>query len=591
MAEPSVVIFFRTALQRLRTGSGRRRFGSRSPGTVTALDTDGHTVWVAQAVTRGDHTAITRLDAAVLDMPKDADMADPAVLGSAIGKALEQWRLKPGAVVMGVPRTKLVLRPLSLPAIEDVRELASAVHFQIGKDLPFRSEDAVIDFRVSEKVAVPDSSQESDGGGTDGATLATTSKMEVLVAAVQKDVVSFCESVAEAAGVKLTALGLRAYANARCVEAARMALNGETVAFVSLGFCEVHIDVIRQDSLLFSRGATIRLDVDTGSKEPAGDELQSSADARASRDPRNSGVSAGSEVAASDSYVDAACIEVVRSLHSYAGLFSESPVARILVSGAGGREETVALALSNRFTVPCSVFDASTLPELPEGSSQHARGAVGAIGLALGAADSSGLPFNFLDPKKPAVERNLVRRRVLVGLAVAAALFMILVVVRVKLVNKRMTVFREVQAELIEAEKKRSIYRAMRQQAASVSDWLKGERDWLEHYAYLSAVLPPCEDLLVSSLTISGQGAIRLSVQARSGEILSKLDKQLRAAGYEVKPLAITPGNDRFGYDFKSTAELGVPDKMKFDIAAVRAPARPNDDASLEPGALKGGRP
>lgn len=591
MAEPSVTPSSFAALRRLRAGSGRTRFRSRSQGTVTAIDTDGRTVWVAQAATRGDHSAIALVDAAALEIPKDADITDPAVLGVAIGKALKQLNLKPGAVIMGVPRTKLVLRPLTVPTIEDVRELASVVHLQVAKDLPFRNEDAVIDFTVRDDSVGQHPTMEPGAVVAEGVATVSPSKMEVLVAVVQRDVVSFCERVAEAAGVKLAALGLRASANARCVEASRMAQGGETVAFVSLGFCEVHIDVIGRDALLFSRGTTVKSDVENRSSETGIGAAPLSKESRPLTVPQEPQGSTTVGAVDSDSFVDHVCIEVVRSLHSYAGLFPNSPVARILVSGAGDREETVALALSRRFHVPCDVFDASTLPELPAGSVRHARGAVGAIGLALGGADASGLPFNFLDPKKPAVERNLVRRRVIIGVAVAAALLMILVVVRVKMVNQRMAVFRGVQLELAEAEKKRPIYLKMRRQAATVNEWLKGERDWLEHYAYLSAVLPPCEDLFVSSLTISGQGAIRLSVQARSGEILSKLDKQLRAAGYEVKPLAITPGNDRFGYDFRSTVELIVPDKMKFDIATVRASARPPDDSSLEPGALKGGRP
>jgi hypothetical protein len=88
---------------------------------------------------------------------------------------------------------------------------------------------------------------------------------------------------------------------------------------------------------------------------------------------------------------------------------------------------------------------------------------------------------------------------------------------------------------------------------------------------------------------VSGQGTVRLAVQAQSGEILAKLEKQLRAAGYDVKPLAITPGADRHGYEFRSTVELLVTDKMKIDLSKVKAPPRPADDASLDPAVNKGG--
>ncbi len=566
-----------------RLGASRPRFRPRSPRTVTAIDTDGRTVWIAQAASKGDQVEISRIESLPLELPPEADLTDPSVLGAGIGKALRSLRLKPGAVVMGVPRTKLILRTINVPVIDDIRELASVIHFQINKDLPFRSEEAVIDFKIRGEASMTSPLEEPPTGVemTGGLGSPASSKMEVLVAAVQKAVVSFAESVAEAAGVQLSGLGLRAYANARCLEASGVAPPGETVAFVSLGPSEAHIDVIRGDTLLFSRGATIK----------AGGQCPPSVDGGAHPAARGAERPEASEAGSPNSFVESACIEVVRTLHSSAGLFPDSPIARILTAGASGFEEGMASALASRFPVPCGVFDPSTLPELPFDSVRHARGAVSAIGLAMGAADPAGLPLNFLDPKKPAVERNLVRRRVLISLTTAAALFLILVVARVRMVSKRLAISSEIQAELVEAEKKRSIYRAMRQQAVTVNDWLKGSRDWLDHYAYLSAVLPPAEDLFVSSLTISGQGAIRLSVQARSGEILSKLDKQLRTAGYDVKPLAITPGIDRFGYDFRSTVELGVPEKLRIDIASAQFPARPADDASLEPGALKGGRP
>ena len=78
-----------------------------------------------------------------------------------------------------------------------------------------------------------------------------------------------------------------------------------------------------------------------------------------------------------------------------------------------------------------------------------------------------------------------------------------------------------------------------------------------------------------------------MGVQARSGEIVARLDATLRESGYEVKPIAITPGSDRHGYPFRSSVEILIPAKMEFDLAAVAPPARPADDGSLD--ALKGG--
>lgn len=536
---------------------------------------------MAQAGPRGGRVGILKIDSAPLQLPADADRNDPVVVGKAMAGALARLQLKPGSVVMGVPRAQMVLRTLTLPVIEDIRELASMVHLQVGKDLPFRLEDAVIDFKVHRQLPAPPVPPEAARG--DVSVLPSSPRLEVLVAAVHRDVVAFCEQTVEAAGLKLAGLGLRAYGNARCLVACGAVEAEQGVALVSLRPDEVNIDVMVGDALLFSRGAVI----------PAVEALAGAGGASA-------GPGLGSAVAAEPgpadaearpSFADAATIEVVRTLHGYGGMAARSPVGKVIVTGMTGQEEAVVQALGRRLSAPAGVLDPAGPLGLDDVSRERARGAIAAIGLALGWTDESGLPFDFLAPKRPAVQRDLRRIRLLAGVAAMAALFLVLLMIRGQLTQRRMAIYREVQAELSEADKKRPIFRSMRLQAATVDEWTRGDRDWLDHYAYLSAILPASEDVYLTSFATTPQGVIRLGVQARSGETLARLDKQLRAAGYEIRPLAITPGSDRHGYDFSSTVELSVPDKMTFDLAKVRPPARPADDASLDPGALKGGRP
>ncbi|KAF0179087.1 MAG: hypothetical protein FD161_1580 [Limisphaerales bacterium] len=231
----------------------------------------------------------------------------------------------------------------------------------------------------------------------------------------------------------------------------------------------------------------------------------------------------------------------------------------------------------------------STALKLPADTHTEAAGATSAIGLALGYADAGGLPFDFLNPKRPAVPRDLRRIKILASLAATAALFMLVAGICTWLVGKRQAVLDAVTAEAVAAEKNRPAYRKVISQAAVVNEWVGGERDWLLHYAHLTAVLPRSEEIFLTSFAVSGPGALRLGVRAKSGEILAKVEKQLRAAGYEVKPLAITPGTDKNGYEFQSTVELAVPHKLKVDLSKVRPPARPADDASLDPPRRKGG--
>lgn len=525
----------------------KRESRAKLPAQATALEFDSRSLRVVQP-------GLSRVAVAPLNLPADADRTDAAVLGAALAKALEQLKLKTGPVVMGLPRAQVVLKTLLLPVIADVNELASVVHLQVGRDLPFRLSEAVVDFQVLRQITPPAPKPDATAKPGAEAPAAPPPKLEVLVAVARREAVEFFQRVATAAGLKLVALGLLPNASARGVEACRAVERGQAYALVSLRPDEVSIDVACDHAVPFSRGATVK---------PA-------------------------EPGAPDAFVTAATIEVVRSLHGYGGQGATGAPAKILVTGATGHEAAFVAALASRMNSPVALLEMVPL-NLPGDSRDAAAGATAAIGLALGYADAGGLPFDFLNPKRPAVPRDLRRIKILAGVAAAAALFMLVAGIRAWLVGQRQSVLDAVTAEAVAAEKNRPAYRKVISQAAVVNEWVGGERDWLLHYAHLTAVLPRSEEIFLTSFAVSGPGALRLGVRAKSGEILAKVEKQLRAAGYEVKPLAITPGTDKNGYEFQSTVELAVPGKLKIDLGKVKPPARPADDASLDPPRKKGG--
>ncbi len=546
---------------------GRKR-RQRGPSQSTGLVVEGQTLRVVQASASGGRVALQRVASAPLELPADADLSDPNVLGPAIARALNRLQIKPGPVVMGLPRAQVVLRTLTVPVIEDVRELASMVHLQVSKDLPFRMDEAVVDFKVRRKIVPPVPRIEGDAKADADAP---PPKLEVLVAAAKRSLVESVEQTAAAAGLKLSALGLLPYANVRALEAFKLVEDEQAVALVSLRADEMNIDVIAQQTLLFSRGASVKLPSEKLAKPDA---AAPKADAP------------GSDTTSfirPESFAELVTIEVVRSLHAFSGVEPNRSVARVAVSGVTGHETGVVEAIEKRLSRPCTLLDPGTVFELPADAREHAAGALPAIGLALGCGDEGGLPFDFLNPKQPAVQRDMRRIRILAGAAAAVALLVFTLAVRQYLINRHQKVLDQLRAQLATEEKQRPTFQKMVRHAALVKDWTDGGRSWLDHYAYLSAVLPASEEVYITSLAVSGNGLIRLSVQARSGETLAKLDKQLRAAGYDVKPLAITPGADRHGYDFRSTVELTVPPKQVVDLSKVKTPARPTDDISLEP--------
>jgi type IV pilus assembly protein PilM len=568
MAETSNIIILRPG----KFQQFQRRLRMRKAGQITALDIDGATLRIVQADIRSERKTITRVAAVPLNIPAE-DRPEPELLGKAIRAALDSAKIKPGFVVMGVPRAQVILRTLSLPASDDLSELASMVHLQIGKDLPFRKDDAVIDFRVrpqAQRAAEPPLPNEA--APPDQAP--PLPRIEVLVAAAQREVVEFYRNVAGAAGLKLGGLGLQSYANARCLEACHVAEGSAAVALVSLRPGEVIVDVISERSLLFSRGAAVA--EQKHEQKPETEAMAAEAAPQATPAPE------APPAPEPFNFVTAVTIEVVRSLHSYSRMDPANVVAKVVVTGGTGQEQAVVDALQNRLTTPVRTLDIASSLELGTADREMASGAMSAVGLVLGMGDPDGLPFDFLHPKRPPVQRDMRRIRILAGAAAAVIVLVALLGVRSHLINKRLAIQRQVQSEVTAAQKLQPLYRQVRAQHNTIEEWLKEGEKWLDHYMYLSGVLPGPDEIYVTSLSVSGQGIIRLSVQAKSGEILARLDKQLRAAGYEVKPQAITPGIDKNGYDFRSSVELVIPPKMKIDVSKVKPAARPADDASLD---------
>ncbi len=508
----------------------------RTPKPVTIIDFDGPVARFVQATPARGSARITKVASARVEG------GDAAGRGLALKKAMAELGVRAGRVILTVPRGPVVIRSLQVPAVADVRELAAVVHFQIAKDLPFRPEDAVIDFKILREVPAAEG---AEGEGK---------KLELLVGAIQRQTVTELQETARAAGLKVAAIGLRSAGHAR---AARLLAPdcpaGRALAVVAIGQEETTFDVCAEDLLAFSR-------VVAGARaEPA--------------------------ESADEAFLNNLGVEVVRSLHGYEGMMWHLPIDRVVV--AGPHPERIAPWLGERLDSPTTSANLSATLGGEGVDPAEAAAALGAIGLAYLALEARGLSLDFANPKRPAVVKNTGRIKTMAAAAAAVLLLIGLLGFRAKLIRERTAIRVAVQEQLTDAEKKLPIYKKLKAQHKMVTGWMGEELNWLDHLTYLSGVLPGAEQIYVSAINTTPQHAIRFSVQARSGELLAELDKNLRAAGYEVKPLSITPASDKHGYNFRTTVELTIPKKLKIDLSKVKFPARPFDDISLP----AGGRP
>ncbi|HRZ36998.1 MAG TPA: pilus assembly protein PilM [Candidatus Paceibacterota bacterium] len=527
---------------RLNRPTASRR--SRRP-SITALDLEGGFLEVVQAALRGGEPRVIRHAAVPLDRSPDADSETGSVSAPVFAAALARAGIRPGAVVMGVPRARVMLRTLDLPPAEREAEIAAMVHLRLQRDLPFGLDEALIDFRILQHPAsLPTAPTGSDRPGPQGAA----APVRVLAAVVRRDTVEHYQSLAKAAGVKLAALGLRSLASARAAQFLDPGTTRGCVALVSVHRREVLFDVLFEGALVFSRVGAL-----AAGAEPA---LEA-------RD------------AVVEPTAESVLTEVVRSLHSYEGVADHHPIGRCLVTGSTGAEAALARALGRQLGVQAEVLDAAGPWSEASDNAQLPPHALPAVGLALGALEPEGLPIDLLNPKRPPVARDNRRVRQLGIVAAILAVLLAAVGLRARWIGARERHRAQLQEQITLGSKNLAAYRHVRNQARTLADWSGAGRNWLDHLTVLSALLPPSRDLYVTALSTSARNTLNLAVKIRGGETVDRLLETLRSAGYQVKAPAIMPAMDRFGFRFQANLELGIPTAITNDLDALAVESRP----------------
>ena len=106
----------------------------------------------------------------------------------------------PKRIRLGVASQKIALRVLELPVINNEQELEAAVRFQAQEELPMPLEQAVLDYRVLERV------DNGEGGS-----------MRVVVVGARRDTVEHLLAVARKAGLQPEFVDLSAFAMIRAL--------------------------------------------------------------------------------------------------------------------------------------------------------------------------------------------------------------------------------------------------------------------------------------------------------------------------------------------------------------------------------------
>jgi type IV pilus assembly protein PilM len=164
------------------------------PGRIAAAQVAVNGALVIQDGARAE------LDPAVV---RDGEVADTGALADALRALWHDHGSLDKRVRIGVANTRIVVRTLYLPPIDDAKQLAAAVRFQAGDEIPMPLDDAVLDFHALGVVETPNGPRQ-----------------RVVLVAARRDMILDVLTAARSAGLKPVGIDLSAFGMVRALQAA-----------------------------------------------------------------------------------------------------------------------------------------------------------------------------------------------------------------------------------------------------------------------------------------------------------------------------------------------------------------------------------
>ncbi|MBN2372849.1 pilus assembly protein PilM [bacterium] len=183
------------------------------------------------------------------DKPREGEAIDELVADL---NAFFSDRSRPSEVILGIPRQKVILREIHLPALER-EELKEIITFEIEKHIPLPSQEIYYDYQTMEKVS--------------------ESENRIMLGLIKKEDMDFYLNILERAQLIPTLATPLSYVLKDCPGCNHFA-GQDLGAMVDIGEKEIEIDLLQGSSLVFSRSLSIKdegLDEDSAmtNREPS----------------------------------------------------------------------------------------------------------------------------------------------------------------------------------------------------------------------------------------------------------------------------------------------------------------------------------
>jgi len=518
--------------------SGRAR-----PKKILAIDWDARTLRVVHALSGKRGVKIDRILSVAV--PSDVDTTDAAAMGQHIRRVLEQESISTRVAMIDVPRNQTILKTLSLPVIRP-EELAGVVEIQIAKELPFPVTQAVIDFTI-------------------GATHEDGRTQDVLVSAVQHEVIEEFKVTFATAGLRLDRIGLRPHASRVAICKLLEFSMPERVLFIDVRLPFTEIDVIKQSHLSFSFAASVHLPDDL-SGSGVFSILRSEPEAEASEGEGSTGPVAPmlGRPSPMETAINSLVMDVTKSIEAYRATDAGAMIDQVVIGGDTGVEEKLADAIQKRMGLPTELYNPAAGFGWEPDAGAGAAGFAPTLGLVLDYADDSTMHFDFLHPKK-LVSASQERLKKAPWVAAAIVMFAFASAYGAWAITKAD------RTELAQLKKQVDDLQGHTKENRKFLDLMQELRDfdehqyiWIDEWYDVFALLPSNQDMVIDSVDMSEKdGLIKLKTKGKlrdtALEVIEKLES-FRRDGHDQPRYKVTmgPQTERKGDAYSFHQELRI---------------------------------
>ena len=279
------------------------------------------------------------LHVGILPLPAEAivdnTLMDSSSIVETIKKLLASLKIKADEATCSISGNSVIIRKIPLPAMSS-EELDEQIQWEAEQYIPFDINDVNIDFQI----LGPDEYDQS--------------KMNVLLVACKKDIVSDYVTVFNEAGLKLAVIDVDAFAVQNSFEINYDVFPEEVIALANIGANIINLNIIKGGISLFTRdvqlGGSVYTDEIQKQFGVSCDEAEKIKLSGEGPDPER----------LKDTIIrlnETLALEMRRSLDFYNSTANEGKIGKVYLSGGGAKIPMLTEAVGHRLGVPVEILD------------------------------------------------------------------------------------------------------------------------------------------------------------------------------------------------------------------------------------------